>query len=407
MKGISVSKDNLSGIWNVAPDGLFGPNGATATLDAALFEQENLPAAGTALVANSLFSLIPGKGDQSNTCNLHIAAQAAGFDGSQYREPVKEAFDDFLVKVEQKERHGIRRGTTGLFRRLLSNLLPATFRESLYFHYGHYQREQAFRSVVDLHAGMRLRIEWQFSQLVPGAEAGSSFNPFVNGYVGAGQSYFHLIETHTADGSPQLGFDAFLASNVPAVVTVSTGGAAGVIDISGDQMRRRWFRLCYPPQYGASDSAGWIGPAKNVVLIGADDLGTLESATAQCISTGQVNLSGAVVAFFRGRTLPIPEILCFVNAAPCYVPVGTTVRQLFSRFAGIPHLAGFAPQSFPYLRHAPEASFLESGLDAFPNPYRRVTFQSATVVAGPDDAYDVPVLSGDAYNFEFKAPLFE
>src|ERR1035438_8041208 len=29
MKGISVSKDNLSGIWNVAPDGLFGPHGAT------------------------------------------------------------------------------------------------------------------------------------------------------------------------------------------------------------------------------------------------------------------------------------------------------------------------------------------------------------------------------------------
>ena len=399
---IRVSED-ASGVWIVTPTGLFdGDSPVSLALDAALFQQEKLPKPGTTLITSALFSLVTGHKGASNTCQLNIDRKVAAFNGQDYRFDVLASFDDFILKVSQSEGGGIRGGTTDLFRKLLANLMPATYAESLYFNYGYFrqsnpQSKPPMQSRVDLQAGMRLRLECQFSQLIP-----ASTDPLVNGYVAGGQSYFQLVDIPTNTGRPQLGFDAFLGSNISPMVEASSGGLAGIIDLQGALARRRYFRLCYPAQFVKSDSAGFEGTAQNVTFIGADDLDTLNDATRAYFQTGSVSATGAVAAFFRGRTIAIPEILCFLNGNPIHVPIGTTVRQLFSTFTVLPRLAGFHPSKFPYVRYAPGTSFVKLPDDPiFPSQYRQVLFQGATVASGPLDAFDLPVLAGDGYTFDF------
>jgi hypothetical protein len=370
-----------------APDGV--------RLDNGLFGPEALPADGSSMAENSMFSLkAPG--------TLSIHGEAAAPTDNDYRVAVVRAFDDFLERVEGLEGKTLRVGVTSLIRRLLANQITATFPESLYFQCGFLRQASPFRQVVDLQPGMRLRVECQVSQLVPdGGEAGTNF---AHGYVAAAQAYYHVIEALADNGQPRLSLDAFLAAGIPPEVTPSPGGVAGLIDLAGSAFAKRWLRLCYPAQFGASDSSGWTGTQGNVTLLGADTLAALNAATEQCVAGNRVTTPGAVAAFFRGRTYLVPEVMVLVNNAPHYVPLGTTVRQLFGRFCVLPRMGNFVPGSFHYFRFAPVGTLrrtVVNPLPGYPNPYRPVLFESSPV-AGPD-AFDLPVLAGDGYNFAFAS----
>jgi hypothetical protein len=407
---ISVAKDQVSGVWNLSTDLFHDEDPVNLELDAALFDQDQLarvqPKQGALILSNNTFQLSRGAGDNSNSCALKIDKSVARFDVSspEYREPLVGDFNDFVQQTGAHEADFIRPGASDLLRRVVANVLPASFAENLYFHYGFSRRNlpaaggQQF--CVDLQAGMRLRLESQFSQLV--LPSPTQFDPLVNGFVPGSQSFFNIVDVSN-NGKPQLGFDAFLATNPLTQVDASQGGAGGMIDLLAT--RRRYFRICYPSQYSSSDSPGFQGQGKNVTLLGADDIPTLENATTTYFQRRAFTGSEPAAVFFRGRTIAIPEILCFLNGAATYVPVGTTVRQLFSRFTVIPRLAGFSPSKFPYQRLAPDSRFVQHSLfggfdGAFPDTYTTVSFQSATVVSGPQDAYDLPVLAGDSYQFK-------
>jgi hypothetical protein len=405
---ILVAKDGDSGVWNVSTDLFHDDDPVKLELDAALFDQDQLAKAqpGSHILSNNCFQLVRGTDDDSNSCVLTIDKSVARFDGSspEYRESLVGDFNDLVLQTSVHESDFIRPGASDLLRRVVAGVLPSSFAEHLYFHYGYSRRNVATEGgqhfCVNLQAGMRLRLESQFSQLIlPGP---TNLDPLVNGFVPGGQSFFNVVDM-SDQGKPQLGFDAFLATNPLTQVEASQGGAGGAIDLLAT--RRRYFRICYPSQYLSSDSAGFQGAGKNVTLLGADDIKTLETATTTYFQRGAFTGTEPAVVFFRGRTIAIPEILCFLNGAATYVPVGTTVRQLFSRFAVIPRLAGFSPSKFPYQRLGPESRFVKHSLigggdGAFPDSYTTVSFQSATVASGPQDAYDLPVLAGDSYQFK-------
>lgn len=377
-----------SGVFAIIDKDLFNSGGTAISIDSGLLVPNNTqqPFGNDQLRLNAISG------------NLSVSDGVVSFSGAEYRTDVLNNFDDFLTKVEQNEGRGVTPGAAGAFRRILGNVLPANFAESLYFNYGYFRSAAPFKSVVDVLPGMRLRIESQVSQLVPATSSSGSSNPFANAYVVSGQSYIDVVEIRTAR-TPLTGFDAFLASNVTPQVDVSgDGAAAGLIDVAGRSLQRRWFRLVYPSQFSAGDSAGSTGGARNPILLGADTLSALKQATDQAVAGQAVTVAGAVSLFFRGRTFIVPEIMIFLNSAPVWVSLGTTVRQLFDRFGYIPHLSGFHPR-VPLQRYAPGASLASrSGNSAHPNPYSPVTFESPTLASPVTDAYDLPLLGGDAYS---------
>lgn len=404
---LTVSTDQASGIFTIANPELLKNGNVSATIDTALlFSATPQQQSQQKPIGNSHFTLLPATSAPPAKRQLNLQVIAT-FSKSDYRMDVLKDFDDFLIQIEQNEGTAVTLGATLTFRRILGNMVPASFPESLYFNYGYLRTANPFRSVVDVLPGMRLRIESQVSQLVPATGSAGSSNPFANAYVSSGQSYVNVVETRTATG-PLTGFDAFLASGVPPQVTVSGDGAAGgLIDLASSALRRRWFRLVYPAQFSAGDSAGSFGGAQNAVLIGADSLITLKQASDQAIAGTPVSAQGAVAVFFRGRTYIIPEILIFLNTAPVWVSLGTTLRQLFDQFGYIPHLAGFSPK-LPLQRFAPGASLLDRGGDSpHPAPYARVVFESPTVASPVTDAYDLPLLGGDSYSINSGSAFSE
>jgi hypothetical protein len=399
---LEVSNDPGSKAWIVKPDAPAG-----LLLDPELF-QTGLPQPGQPLIASDVFSLIVATSGTRPTCQIRIDPSVNSFDLSELRPRVIRSYEDLFTRLDRAEGTGVKPGSTELIRSVMMTLVPATFAESLFFSYRRIRRVQPApaQNSVDLRAGMRLRLECQFSQMVPATSADAPF-PLANGYVAAGQAYFHVVEMQTSSRKPALSFDAFLGPDAVPLVDANTGGAAGLIDLQGPLMRRRYFRLCYPSQFASSDSGGSEGIAQNVTLLGADNLDTLNRASDTYFESRRVTDSAVVAAFFRGRTFVIPEILCHLNGSPTYVPVGTTVRQLLSRYTILPRVDGFRAAKFPYLRLAPASSFLSGGgnplAPAYPDFYREVNFAAGTSSSGPLDAYDLPVFHGDSYNSSFAA----
>jgi hypothetical protein len=140
------------------------------------------------------------------------------------------------------------------------------------------------------------------------------------------------------------GFDSFLTL-LKYTVDPNEGGAGGIVDVTGNSYRRPYYRLFYPSKFTSSDSPGAVGDTNNVAVFGADSYSDLETATDIYIKNvnNVENLKdrdfyGArgISTFFRGRVVIVPEILCFVQSVPTYVPVGTTVRQLIERLTSLP-----------------------------------------------------------------------
>jgi hypothetical protein len=356
------------------------------------------------LINNPLLSLTLTTSDNKQTAQIQIMPLIWAFDAPN-RATVRPYFDDFLVKFEALEGNQVVPGATRIVRKLLALSLRSTFAENLYFHYGFFRQAGTDpQGFIDLHAGMRLRLDYAFNQFVSPANAGDAYSPLLNGFVAGGQSFFHVIETTAADGKPRLGFDAFLAANTLPLVSPAAGGAGGLIDLQGAGQSRRYVRLCYPTQMPPSDAPGFVGPRKNVTLIGANDLASLAAATQAYYGgaqTGGPDLKDVSTTFFRGRVLIVPEILCFMNDTQVYVPVGTTFRQLVQRFGLLTRLPGLRlhlGSDFSAHRYVP--SFQLSN-DRKTVEYNDTYADINIDPSGPGlaDGYDVPVLASDTVKF--------
>lgn len=380
-----VQQNPVSGTWTVAPDSASTPDGLRLHLDAALFHSEILTP-GATVCGNKLFTLKVSKGGQVQTCDLTIDASVNDFTSGLaqgYRQSVLDQFDDLLAQINKLEGQLVYPGGLGLIRSVLAHHLPATFAENLYFHYGYFQGTAGkIQTYVDLQPGMRLRIE---------------FDP------GAGQPAYDLVEWVRADGTPQLAFDAFFASTELPQVASNTGGDKSVIDLASALKLRRFLRLCYPPSMASSDAPESKSIVQRVTLLGADSLSDLQIATTAYYTTKPITNPGILVSSLQGRIVAVPQIALLLNGALIYVPLGTTVRQVFSRFTLVPRLAGFRP-SFPYRRFAADSQYVgDDSHDSYPEDfYHTVTFQNATLASGPADAFDLPVLAGDSYRFNIE-----
>jgi hypothetical protein len=396
-----VSQDAQLGIWNLQRQGLFDPFSSTSPvflpLDAPSFI---MPGASPlpALPSNQTFHLSFIKGI---AIQLAIERSAANFAS---RANLRPQFDDFIQQVERAEGATVRPGATRLIHKLVADQLPSTFDESAYFQYGYFRgTSDNVRTFVDLHPGMRLRIDSQAGQLTPTPPASSADGGFSFGYVPAGTAYCDLVETLSPAGIPLLAFDAFFASAMLPLVNTNANNtnaalAGGVLDLQSALRQKRWFRICYPPNFLAGDSVLIGDASQNIALIGADTLAILSAATDAYYTKPLTAVNGSVMAVFRGRVTLVPEITVFVNNTPLYVPVGTTVRNLLSRFMVLPRFADFALR-VTYKRTVVGPNFFGDDANPFPNFVSMIFQKPDPNHPSATTAFDLPVLAGDQCSF--------
>jgi len=407
MAKISVKQDSVSKTWYVYRDddsNITKPIGVNLDLlavprPANTASTAQAPAPPPPLVTTPLFVLeAPRAGQIRLTINPGVWS---GFDGSEYRQSVCNQFDSFLAQSAGFEGAQLLPGGANVIRRELAQRLPATFAESLYFHYGFFRKAgddpQAY---VDLQPGMRLRMDSAASQFIPPSLAGQDFDPLLNGYVAGGQSYFNITETAAADGSPRIGFDAFLGASLLPRAKPNRGGASGLADLAGNS--HRYVRLCYPAALPSADAPGRVGSSQSITLLGADTPAALSTATQQYYQRGSVDASNEVsVAFFRGRAILIPEIPCLLNDTLVYVPLGTTYRQLLQRFVQAPRIPSVQLDAvFPFQRYFSVLKIDDehAHLRVEQTPVDFVEVRTA----GAIDCFDLPVLAVDQIKFRIS-----
>jgi hypothetical protein len=353
------------------------------------------------LVDVGAFTLAPAA--RPGTWQVGISSDLWSFPGGPYRQQTVTAFTSFLRQVQALEGASLQVGATEVLRTLLAPRIPATFAESLFFATGFFAQDNPPRCYVDLSPGMRVRIDFQERQFVP-----ANFPGPLSGFVGGGSLTATVSSIPRAGGGSRLTLSPFLtAARLPAVPP-SPGGAGGLIDLAIPPGGVRHLRVCYPPGGFVDPSSGGVAAAKgNVTLLGANDLGTLEDATTAYYTSGQP--VAPLVAYFRGRATVVPELPCFVDSAPQYVPLTTTVRHLLepfgvvSRLPGLLDTAGARSLSGAYRRHVPGVDV--GALFDTQNRYLPVRVLD---VAGADasgaDMLDVPVLARDALDSSTIGP---
>lgn len=303
------------------------------------------------------------------------------------RTKVVDDYKKFLIDLEDS---GLGPNAIQLVKTRLAEVIPVTFTELLFYHYGLNQAE----GYVDLQPGMRLRVDHQSYQLVHPAQ-----DQRLHGYTGGGSSYYQVAthRTVTNEGEVQinLSFDPFVAGMQNTIVETGAGdgsSVAGVIDLQKPAYRKPYLRLFYPDAYPGVSSAGWSGTEKNVTLVSADTIANLDAVTEQYLKNGAVSGEGVQAIYFRGRAAVIPELVIFVNGQPEYVALGTTVRQLLDRYLSVP--AAMDGQNLGDLGVQGVQRLLHQGPEGLP-VYRTVHFEHYQAYADDTDVYDIPLLKGD------------
>lgn len=387
--GVNIARDPDTGVLFVC----FAPRGnieLAFELNSALFNEAELPVVGAKLVENDYFTIEvikPASRPPNKAVQVNLSDAVKKFGPS--RSALADAFMDVIAKVEGLEDKEVVVGATSVIRSTLALKTPATFEESLLFNYSFLsQGANPVMAYVDMLPGMRVRLDSQFSQLIPQAPP-----DLTNGYVTAGSAHFDVISTPDKDGKPVLGFDAFLASLPIPAKSKTPGGVGGLIDLSGPTFRRRHLRVCYPSQFPAGNTSGSRSLSEAAALLGADTLADLIAAT-KAFYNGQTLDPSVSTGFFRGRAALVPEVYTFINGDCVYAPVGTTCRNLIGRYALMPRLDGIKVSQFSsrYSRYLPLLS-CAGGTNA-------QNWSPVTTVEGagppPVDVYDFPVLAGDS-----------
>ena len=322
------------------------------------------------------------------------------------RATLSNAFATFCQALEKLEANQclMRGGSQAIAQRVVE-ALPVPLNEVLYYKYGF----NAASGYVDLQPGLRLRIEFEaFEFTVP--------NSPLNGFVGSGVGYYDVCGYLDQNGNQRIAFDAFLGAMRPPNLTSPTMVAGGIIDLQGAATARRYYRLFYPANLSSS-SQGNTSTANNVMLIGANTLSDLASATATYLSSQTCAPGGSSILcnLFRGRAIAVPEILIYysgqsfigqvattppTSALPMYVPIGTTVRNLVERrFNWTFTPTQKAETKLQLIRQYRQIN------SAAPKPgpanYNTVQFNMYAPppsLPGPD-VYDLPLVKGDVLGF--------
>lgn len=235
--------------------------------------------------------------------------------------PSKEAFDDALTDLWQQAGSCGQEAHAALGEKLWARM-PRTFADDLRTRYGLVGDEGR----VDLHPGMRVRIEWQvFIDSIKD-----------RGYVGSGSSYLQVSRKPESD---RLTFETLFAW-LPTKVERMAGNPiaaefAGSVDLEGEPLPRKLYRVVWPPNGFGSAFQPDQATGSHAALIGADDAVTLEAATKTFLQDHtcppEVAVDGAVCTLFAGRSVPIPEIRIRAGGKGEYLSLGTTVLQLADR----------------------------------------------------------------------------
>ena len=382
------------GPWFVVfnPGGLTVGDPLTVAADPRLFIAGALPASGTLIDVGVIqLQVLPGA---PPSCQVVLPGNVWTFASPGYRSDLLAAFDQFLQKAETLEGSTLRPGATDALRALLARRIPATYAETLYLSYGVFSQDNPARGYFDVQPGLRLGFEFEERQFVP-PNAGTGL---LSGFVGGAAVTANVVSRGSPAGAPRLGLDAFFTAVRLPPVPPAAGGAGGIVDLAGSAAGVRHLRVCYPARsFPGADSAGTVGAAGNVAVLGAPDLATLASATNSYYTSGD---AGAyLVGYFRGRTVIRAQIPVLLNGTQlCYVPVGTTARQLLEQLRVLPRLPGIVDSSastaLNYSRYLPGLGVTE--LYA-PDAYQQLTLAAGD---GPDssgaDVLDFPVLAGDA-----------
>jgi hypothetical protein len=299
---------------------------------------------------------------------------------------------DYKAFVTQLEAAALKPGALAVVRQAIAQALPLTFAETLYYSYGF---DPA--GYVDLLPGMRLRLDYQTYQFVGAQDSGG-----LSGYVGSGSAYVD-IGSYFYGGSLSAGFNAFLARLQRPAVPPLIGGGGGIIDLYAERGRRAYYRLLYPSDFTASAGPGETGTLKNVVILGADTIATIETATGTYMAQGNfegVDPNSISAISFRGRAVAFPEIEVLVNGQPLYVAIGTTVRDVIGQFARLPFRQSLAVGGVTYERAI--GNLVDQPGDVQPSYTIPRTnsvyfdYQALPLYSNGMDAFDLPVLQGDA-----------
>lgn len=303
-------------------------------------------------------------------------------------------FVAFRDQVESQDEGAIAAGGAALIAGRVAEMMPAPIAETPFYTLGLVPGFVGAAPRVDLRAGMRLAVEYEATQFT------SPSNTNFNGYIASGRSSYRLHSVLGTDGIRRLAFDPFLGSIAAPSIdqqkpVTPPWIASGLIDLQRATVGQVYWRVLYPRTMIVGNSQGSVGAISNVVLLGADTLTLLESATGS--STPVANTTSIV---FRGRATVVPEILVsIVVTGPSgaatqfvHVPVGTTVAQVLERFTGWVPLDGNAAQATVGLNRLQSAtsgnSTVHSSLVTFPNPASRA-------------AFDLPLAPGDSVTLAF------
>ncbi len=285
---------------------------------------------------------------------------------------LEEDYRGILTQLEQNNR--LIPGVLTLVSIRIAERMPLRLNRILYHYYGLDTGQKA----VNLHAGMRLRVDYQTYQFVHPA-----LSTATSGFGGSGTSYYYL-SYDSIGSSARINFDAFLAQIQPYVTTnIAKDGAGGSLDTFRSGYSKPYLRLVYPSE--AAPIAGSLATEQATTLICADSLTKLDGATAEFLRDGTT--SSASTFYFRGRATVIPEISVFMQGQPHFIAVGTTLRQLIEHSVSLsPALLG---SSLWHSTGKPRISRLVHE-GAFNEPsYRSIKLDADTSVL------DLPLVKGD------------
>ncbi len=281
-------------------------------------------------------------------------------------------------------------GGEAVLQRRIAERLPLSYRRLLKFYYGFHTEN----NYLDLHPGMRLRIDFQNYQFVQPSEQRAR-----TGFAGSGSASLYVNSYTEPDGRQLIGFDAFssiLQLQTPAQSHEGgvDSGIGGLYELLSPARRKRHYRLFYPRSFSSGN-----GPARVPVLIGADSLTTLGEVTADWLDEDAFSAADDRTYFyFRDKATLVPEFQVFVHERPVYVAVGTTLRQLIERYQDIPP-AGLPGQDLsPYLGAARPLRLIHEGKDSKPT-YVFINLEHYPPASEGSDVLDLPLVKGDRFYF--------
>ncbi|WP_020537471.1 LamG domain-containing protein [Lewinella cohaerens] len=293
------------------------------------------------------------------------------------------AFINDLANQEDVSVAGIQ-----LVQRRIAERLPLSYDRLLAYYYG-WNKAKGY---IDLHSGMRLRIDFQNYQFVQASDQSAE-----RGFTGSGSTFVEL-GTYTRklnDGSYEqcLGFDPFLSQlETEGSVDIASRGAGGIFDLLKTENRKAIYRLFLP----LNPSTG-LGSERVATIIGTDSIADMIQVTDKFDADANILPDTGASFFFRGKAVITPEIQVFVRDQAIRVPVGTTVRQLIQRFDDIPQ-AGIGTQDLSnFLKIGKPLRLVHEGVNSTP-AYRFVNIQNAQAV-NQMDALDLPLVKGDRFYF--------